>query len=698
MRFHLRRSLPAALLCFVPVFSNAQRAKPSISLDDYLNTTSILSSAMSPDGSAAVISTEAPDWKAGVNRHDLWLWTAPSGLRPLTTTGADEKPQWSPDGKWIAFTSERPLNTADNDTAETTRVWLISPMGGEAFPLYSEKLDVHSFAWAPDGSAIYLSATSPLTRDQEDEEKDRWKDVIRWREQDRGDVLLSLDVAPAVNRSAQLPPAGAAPSAADVDSEPSEKLPQLAHSIATSTLSIDEIAPSPDGKLVAFTTEPVQHREENIADYEIFLVAAQGGAARRLTKNEAVESGLTWSPDGHWLHFVVQAGFGAVDGKYRELQGRLYRMDPASGRLERLGGSSDASFDQFTLLPDGRELALGLKGTETQPYLIEGDRATRLPGLAGTYSGLESGVSTNAILLRHSTITEPEQACIAADPLQPDRLITITNFNTQFGKSARPEWQTYTWKSDDGRTIEGVLIYPPVKKGVKHLRMLTLIHGGPADADGNRFGADWYDWATLAAANGWLVFRPNYRGSTGYGDDFMLEIVPRILTVPGRDILSGVDALVKDGYADPDHLAIGGYSYGGYLTNWLITQTTRFRSAVTGAGAVEHAANWGNDDTTLEDAWYLGGLPWEKPDLYQSEAALFHFDKVRTPTHLVQGAADVRVSYLEGETMERALQTLGIPHTFLVFPGEGHDLDKNPWHGYIKLREELKWLEKYDAK
>jgi dipeptidyl aminopeptidase/acylaminoacyl peptidase len=225
--------------------------------------------------------------------------------------------------------------------------------------------------------------------------------------------------------------------------------------------------------------------------------------------------------------------------------------------------------------------------------------------------------------------------------------------------------------------------------------MLTLIHGGPAEADGDRFGADWYDWATLAAANGWLVFRPNYRGSAGYGDDFMLEIEPHLVSKPGRDILAGVDALVRDGYADPDHLAIAGYSYGGYMTNWLITQTTRFKAALTGAGAVEHAANWGNDDETWDDAWYLGGQPWQNPALYQSEAALFQFDKVKTPTHLVQGGADVRVSYLEGVTMERALEALGIPHTFLVFPGEGHTLAKNPWHGYIKVRDELKWLEKY---
>ena len=113
---------------------------------------------------------------------------------------------------------------------------------------------------------------------------------------------------------------------------------------------------------------------------------------------------------------------------------------------------------------------------------------------------------------------------------------------------------------------------------------------------------------------------------------------------------------------------------------------------------MEHAANWGNDDETWDDAWYLGGRPWENPDLYQSEAALFRFDKVKTPTHLVQGGSDIRVSYLEGETMERALQALGVPHTFLVFPGEGHSLDRNPWHGYIKLREELNWLEKYDGK
>jgi dipeptidyl aminopeptidase/acylaminoacyl peptidase len=693
---------PAGLAFLFSIFlplAPAQTPK-TITLDEYLNTTYITGASLAPDASAAVIAAEAPDWKANVYRHDLWLWTANAGLKPLTHSGTDDRPKWSPDGKWIAFASDRsPAGSADDADAENSkinRVWLISASGGEALPLYREKLDVHEFAWSPDGSAIYLSAKAPLTHDQEDEQKDEWKDVVRWREQYRGDVLLKVAVAPALTRAIETASAGQVPSAAKADAEPSSKLAAGAETIAKSDLAISEIVPSPDGKQVAFLTEPVHKRIENPADYEIFLVPARGGEAKQVTRNQAIESNLHWSPDSHWIHFSVAASGGSLEGKYRDVQGRLYRLDPAIGKAERLGSSFDGSFDQFTILSDGRELALGLKGTEMQAYLVEGDKATKLPGLAGSYAALDAAHAANALLLRHSTINEPTQVYLATDPLHPDKLTKLTNFNSVFAERAQPEWQPYTWKSDDGQTVEGVLIFPPGKKGAKHLRMFTFIHGGPADADGNKFGADWYDWATFAADNGWLVFRPNYRGSTGCGDEFMLGIAPHLVSKPGRDILAGVDALVKDGFADPDHLAIGGYSYGGYMTNWLITQTTRFKSAVTGAGAVEHAANWGNDDETWDDAWYLGGRPWENPTVYQEEAALFHFDKVKTPTHLVQGGADVRVSYLEGETMERALQSLGIPHTFLVFPGEGHSLEKNPWHGYIKLREEMKWLEKYD--
>ena len=693
--------------CLVPAAA-AQSSKPAITLDEYMNTTDITTARLSPDGSAAVIATESPDWKNNIFRQDLWLWIAKNGLHPLTHSGSEKNPRWSPDGKWIAFVSDRALPgepaTSDgvpaSESNRADRLWLIPVSAGEALPLYSEKLDVHTFAWAPDGKAIYFSATQPLTAAQVQAQKTDWKDVIRWRAQNRGDLLLRLPIAPALARAIAVPPPAkpaAKPASKDADITPIATLPPGLETVAKSSLSIEEIAPSPDGKSLAFVTGPPHHRVENPADFEIFLASSAGGETRQITHNDALESHLTWAPDGRSLHFLVAAAAGSLEGKYRDVQGRLYQLDPATAKIERLGAEFTGSFDTFTLLPDGRELALGLTGIESQLYLVDGAKATRLPGLPGTYAGLESADRSSTILLRHSTVNHPTQVYLAADPLHPDQLKVLTNFNPIFAEHAQPQWQPFTWKADDGRTIEGVLIFPPGQKNARHLRMFTLIHGGPADADGNRFGADWYDWATLAADKGWLVFRPNYRGSSGYGDDFMLEIAPHLVSKPGRDILAGVDALVKQGYADPHHLAIGGYSYGGYMTNWLITQTTRFRSAVTGAGAVEHAANWGNDDETWDDAWYLGGQPWQDPDLYQSEAALFRFDKVKTPTHLVQGGADVRVSYLEGVTMERALQALAIPHEFLVFPGEGHGLGKNPWHGYIKLREELKWLDKYDG-
>ncbi|HEX3435676.1 MAG TPA: prolyl oligopeptidase family serine peptidase [Pseudacidobacterium sp.] len=680
-------------LCGFLAAGYAQDAKPPITLDEFMNATDVRIARIAPDGQAVVVWTNSPDWQHNRFRDDLWLWQQKtSGTVPLTQSGYDSQPAWSPDGKYISFLSSRALSDdsgGDDDKDETERVWVIPVAGGEAFPIYTEKLDAHAFAWSADGTKILFSIRQPLTKAQEDARKEDWKDVIRWREQERGDVLLAVSLQAAITENQKTPSPHAAPKRAD-DEQP---LPKMAQVLTKNDRAITEIAPA-QGQ-IAFETGTVSKRMEGPEAYEIFLVNGNGGEAKQLTHNDAVESGLRWSPDGKRLYFNVRAAAGSLEGKYQDVQGRLYAMDPATARVERLGADFRGSLEDYTVADDGSIIVAGLTGTEQQFYKIDGSKAEPLKGEAGTYSGVDAALHSPRMVALHSTINDPTQSFVVDDASQLQQAKAITAFNGIFGERAKPEWTTYRWKADDGTEVEGVLIYPPGKKGDKHLRMVTLIHGGPADADGDRFGADWYDWATLAAANGWLVFRPNYRGSSGYGDKFMLEIEPHLVSRPGRDILEGVDALVRDGIADPDRLAIGGYSYGGYMTNWLITQTTRFKAAVTGAGAVEHAANWGNDDETYDDAWYLSGKPWEKPQLYQSEAALFQFNKVTTPTHLVGGNADIRVSYLEDVLMERALSQLGIPHSFLVFPGEGHSLDKNPWHGYIKVREELKWLDKY---
>ena len=679
--------------------ASTPQTKPPLTLDAFFANTEYTSARLSPDGTAAVIATREPDWMANRFREDLWIWRASTGkTEPLTSSGHDSGPDWSPDGRLIAFTSDRPLpdekpsgedkESKDGKDEPPGRIWIVSSQGGEARPLYRTKDDVHSFAWSPDSQAIYIAVEEPLTKEETDAKERDWKDVRRYRTADRGDVLLRVTVPPPTTSAPQ-------PNAAPPTPAPNQQpLPEGATVIARSPLAIDSIKVDPRRGTIAFITNSISHRLENPADVEIYSVTPTGGAVTQLTHNQGLENNLRWSPDGQRLYFTVQAAAGSVEGPYRDVQGRLYSISAQGGAPQRFGADFDGNWQDYTILPDGSLLATGTKGTSTQVYRIKGEHAEKLSGVAGTYGGLDAASRGDALLFTHSAIREPQEVYIASAS-RLERAHPLTSFNAHYLNYAQSDWRPYTWKSSDGTAVEGVLIYPPGKRDTKHLPMLTLIHGGPADADGDRFGADWYDWATMAAAQGWLVFRPNYRGSAGYGDTFMQQITPHIVSVPGKDILAGVDALVADGTADPTHLVIGGYSYGGYMTNWLITQTTRFRAAVTGAGAVEHAANWGNDDETYDDAAYLGGRPWEKPEIYQSEAALFQMNKVTTPTHMIAGDADIRVAFLEDILLEHALESLNIPHALITFPGEGHPLSKNPWHGYIALREELKWIDKY---
>ena len=702
-------------LAFALGLAGAQTKLP-LTLDDLFSSIEIQDAKLSPAGAAAVFVTTRADWKRNRFRDDIWLWRGDrDGLVPLAQSGHDSDPQWSPDEKYIAFISDRRLESSDDDEDDDTddshkdkeigRVWLISVEGGEAFPLYREGLKVHSFAWTRDGSAILFSAEEPFSKEVRESKRRKWKDVGQWRDDERGDVLLKLALKDAVPTSRPLPVDKGDETASERSKEKSKsdkdeaaEIPKAASVVARSRYAIGEIAPAPAGDGVAFLTNSISGRLEHTEAYEVYLVESQnaaGAAAKQITHNQALEKGLRWSPDGKRLYLGVFAASGNLEGKYTDQQGRLYRLDPATGRVERIGGDFTGSWTEFDITSDGKPVALGQRGTETQVYSVAG-KATRISDWRGSFEGLTTADRGPSLLFAKSSIDRATELFLASDAAHIDSAKQITHLNDLFEKRVLPRFKSYRWKAPDGQSVEGVLLYPPDQFEQKHLRMLTLIHGGPADADGNKFAADWYSWAIIAAAKGWLVFQPNYRGSTGYGDDFMTAISPHLVSVPGRDILAGVDALVADGSADPEHLAIGGYSYGGYMTDWLITQTTRFCSAVTGAGAIEHASNWGNDDVTFDDAWYLGGLPWQNPAVYQAEAALFQFDKVKTPVHEVIGSDDIRVSASQGYLLERALDALNVPHRFLVFPGEGHGLGKNPWHGYIKVREELEWLEKYD--
>jgi dipeptidyl aminopeptidase/acylaminoacyl peptidase len=641
------------LLLTLLLTSAAQsQTKPKLTLDEFFNSVSFPAVELSPDGNSVVIATERADWDRQIFRTDLWLYRAgqnsnnpkPNPLLQLTQSGHDSEPHWSPDGRWIAFLSERKNSSEkdsdddkgkrtnktdrdkdkdkdkdDKDKDDTAQIYLISPNGGEAIQLTRGDEEVHTFAWSADSTTIYYATRQPWSKSQKDNYKKEWKDVVQYRTAERGDSLFALDVARAL-----LPPTASSATKSDNDSDKKDQDSDTtpgAQTLTTLPLRIDDLVTSPDGSHLAFLSSAINEREEKVEDYEIYVVRTPSSPTAgspekadlqplRLTHNQAQEQNLHWSPDNRHIFFTVEVG--DVSGPYRDLQPHLYWVDSQQPAADKTDPVTQWSKDfageiaQYAVTA-GSVLTSARLGTEVPMYSVSqsGEPLYKLSAWPGTYELLSAAPQSQRIAFTYSSLQKPTEVYLADSPDKLSQARPITSFNQLFTERELPQGKPYRWKADDGTMIEGMLIYPPgidpnlpepnlpepnlpEKEKLAPLPLFTFIHGGPAYADGNHFEADWYEWSRLAATQGWLVFEPNYRGSTGYGDKFLQQIVPNIVSRPGRDILEGIDALVKDGIADPGHLTVGGYSYGGYMTNWLLTQTTRFKAAVTGAGAIEH--------------------------------------------------------------------------------------------------------------
>jgi len=675
-------TLVPSLLLFV-LLPNARGQKPPLTLDEFFNAVDIRSVQISPDGHAVAVETSHPDWAAQRFRNDLWLYRDDSGgsLVQLTQSGHDSSPQWSPDARWIAFLSNR-----EKDFAQ---VYVISGSGGEAFPVTSGDEEVHAFAWSEDSRRLYFATRTPWTKAQKDAYMEEWKDVVRFRETERGDTVFSVDVASLV-----------AENRIHIDQRGGVPVPEK---LATLRYRVSQMTVSPDGRSLAIATDSPTGRIESHEPYGIYVADLTAGALHLAIHTQFFADEVHWATDSRHVFFAYSGG--RPEGTYQDLQRRLYWVDVEGGTAVRwassFAGEIASSYlpSTFAVMQNGAVLAPGRLGTEVQPYTESSPDAefVKRPAWAGTYEMLSAARHSARLAFVYSSLQRPREVYLAESPESLEQAKPMTALNQLFTERELPQGKPYRWTADDGTPVEGMLIYPPGKFEAKRLPMLTLIHGGD-DADGNHFEADRYQWAALAATQGWLVFEPNYRGSTGYGDAFMLGMVPHYLSRAANDVLEGVDGLVKDGVADPDQLAVGGWSMGGSLTNWLITQTARFKAAATTAGEMEFEADWGNEDYSFYAAYLLGGVPWETQANYNAEAAIWQAGRITTPTHIVTGSEDTNVPVLHDYLLERALQTRGVPHSLLIFPGEGHGIGKNPWHGKIKVREELKWLEKYGRK
>src|SRR6267142_2331640 len=322
MNFRVRLAVVACLFGFVATHSGFAQ-KPPLTLDDFFNSVSFDAVRLAPDGRSVVIGVERADWEQNIFRRDLYLYSdAPPGegrLRQLTQSGHDGDPQWSPDGRWIAFLSERKGSSgksisegkakeedAEGKAKENTQMYLISPDGGEAFPVTLGEEEVHAFAWAADSKSLYYSTRTPWTKGQKDAYKKDWKDVVEYRKAERGDEIFEIGIADALaareTKGTKPPPE----ENAEPDATPG------ARALARSDFRIAEIAASPNAKRVAFLTTSVSEREEVFAEFEIYAFELDGAAPerapKRITNNEAQEDRIGWADDNRYVFFHVTVG------------------------------------------------------------------------------------------------------------------------------------------------------------------------------------------------------------------------------------------------------------------------------------------------------------------------------------------------------------------------------------------------------
>src|SRR5271169_409501 len=489
----MRRSIVIVSLVSVmaaSILTQAQTIKPKLTIDEFFNSVSFAAVKISPDGSSVVIEIEKADWDQQINREELWLYRiAANGgsLVQLTQSGHDSSPQWSPDGQWIAFLSERKVAAAKNtnedadDGQETNgddrdkdkdkekdkdvaQLFLISPGGGEAFAITSSDEEVHAFAWSSDSKAILFATREPWTKQQNDNHKKDWKDVIRYRGDERGDVIFRLNLEEALARHAALGSNSKEIPGAEKDSHATPGAVPIAHT----PLRISQISISHDGHRLAFLTYPVSEREEKVEDVDLYLVNLTSNslptnapevAPIRLTHNEAEELNLAWAPDNRHLFFQVDLG--SLERKYEDPQPRLYWIDagdvpdktPEKREVQRWFADYPGEVVHYAPLPDGSVLCACRLGTEVQFVSQANPKAAivKREGWAGRYESpaAASQSQSTRIAFVYSAIVRPTEVYIADGPDKLAQARPITSFNKLFTERELPLAKPYRWTSDD---------------------------------------------------------------------------------------------------------------------------------------------------------------------------------------------------------------------------------------------------------
>jgi len=640
-----------SFLLFSPsVFAQEKRA---MTFEDVLAVKSVSDVQVSPDGKWVIYVVTSADMKENANDADVWLVSTAGGepVRLTTSKKNDNQPRWSPDGKRIAFVSAR---------EEKTQIFVMSPFGGEAEKLTDSKSGVQSFQWSPDGKSIaYVAPKEPAA---EEEKKQKDKDDAQVIDQDfKFGRIWIIDVAT-----------------------------KKASELVKSDLNAGDPQWSPDGRAIAFVATPTPKADDS-SQSDISIVDVASGRQRMLTHNDGPDSAPRWSPDGRQIAYLSR------DLKSGEIGQQQLTMIAAEGGTPR---SIAPSFEYQPGPPkwsaDGRTIYFNAGvGTTTQLFSVPsaGGEAKQLSNVGGVMGQASLSADGSVVAFMKSDIQHPDDVYVAkrlpfTDPVK------LTDHNPQVRELALGSSAVVRWKSKDGMEIEGLVIYPVGYEAGKKYPTVAFIHGGPSGAWTESFPGSWGNFGHVWAGKGWVSFYPNVRGSSSYGEKFLLANVKDWGGGDYSDIQSGLDYLTSKGVADPDKLAQSGWSYGGYMTAWTLTQTNRFKAVMVGAGLTDMFSMYSTNDLQRVLEAYFGAQPWNDVEAYRRASALTFIKQAKTPTLILHGGADTRVPPGQAQELYMGLRKNGVPVEMVVFPREPHALGE-PLHRLDKMRREYGWFSKY---
>jgi dipeptidyl aminopeptidase/acylaminoacyl peptidase len=646
-------------------------AKRKLTVNDYFRIQAVTDPQISPEGKwvAYVVSTTNLGEDKSIDR--IWMiLTAGGDAIPLTAeSGSSSHPRWSPDRKYLAFLSAR-----DDDKKQ---VWLLNRAGGEAQQLTKAIQDVDDFAWSPSGDRLVLTLRDPSPEEIEAarQENDAAKPKPKPRPWVIDRLLFKQDEVGYLDRRR---------THLYVFSLADRKTTQ----ITSGDYDDSNPAWSPDGRSIAFVSNRSQDPDRNFND-DIWVVAAdntdRGGRLVRISTNPGTDGSPAWSPDGKWIAFTSQR-----DARLFQYATFHLAVAPSTGGEDKvLTLALDRNVSSPRFSPDGKFIDFIADDDGSQNLLripAAGGEITRPLGgrlMLDAYSMSTDG----SIAAQVGTTDRPDEIYLLPANGKVKRL-TSTN-DTLISEIQLASVEYVHFKSADGTTVAGYLYKPPdYKPGARYPTILQP-HGGPVWA----YYAEFNFQPQLFAANGYVVLLPNPRGSSGYGQNFCQAIFADWGNKDFQDDMAMVDYAVAQGIADPQKLGVGGHSYGAISTNFIISQTTRFKAAISDAGEFLYVTNWGHDEYVREWEMELG-LPWENRALWEKLSPFNRVQKIQTPTLIVGGDSDSNVPIINGEQMYESLKRLGVPTLLVVYPGEYHEF-RRP--SFIKDRWErnLAWFSHY---